>query len=147
MKAAYKPGRELNWPGWHPDIKFPCSRIVRKQISVVKASSLLFFFFSSLFCYGSLNWLTQWEKELNRHFSEDIQMANKPMKRCSILLINREILIKTTMEIILYLLWWPVWKKETIASCKDMEKLEPLHTIVGNVKCCKLYSKQYGVSS
>ena len=28
-----------------------------------------------------------------------------------------------------------------------MEKLEPLYTIVGNVKYCKLYRKQYGVSS
>ena len=37
MKAAYKPGRELDWPRWHPDIKLPCSRIVRKQISVAKA--------------------------------------------------------------------------------------------------------------
>ena len=27
-----------------------------------------------------------------------------------------------------------------------MEKLEPLYTIVGNVKYCKLYRKQYGVS-
>ena len=93
----------------------------------------------------------KWAKDLNRHFSqEDIQMANKHMKKMLNIISHQRITNQNTtmrcqftparMAIII-----TKWKLTSVGD--EVEELEPSHIAGGNVKWCSHFGKQSGSSS
>ena len=79
---------------------------------------------------------------------DDVQLANRHIKKVFNITNHRKMEIKTTTSYHLTPVQTAIIKnKQKISVGKDTEKRESLYTVGVNGNWCSLYVKQYGVSS
>jgi hypothetical protein len=76
------------------------------------------------------NPINNWENELNRTFSEELQMVKKHMKKCSVSIAIKEMCIKTTLRFCITPVKMAIIKKTNNHNAsKGVGRKEPSYTV------------------